>query len=368
VNLIKMDYRKRMKNICNEMKKNNVDYLISGPGPDMFYITGISTVADERMQLCILSEKGELTLLLPEMYKGLLEHSSYDGDLYFWSDEKNPVDYISNIINIKDSEGFALDDKLQYIHLQPLLDFLSNKDIVLSSKITGKIRMIKDEEEISLMKRAALIADRVEGDMADYIKLGMSEKEIAMEIEYRLKKYGGDDISFKPIVACGKNGSLPHHSPGDYRVKKGDFVTLDLGCVINEYCSDTTRTYLIGAPDKEKEEVYRIVQNAGIEAAKMVKPGVKCEDIDSAARDVISKAGYGEYFIHRTGHGIGLEVHENPFIVQGNKLTLRTGMAFSIEPGIYLPERFGVRVEDIVVVTDDGCEVLNKSSRELKVI
>jgi len=363
-----MNYKKRIKNISNEMERYDVDYLIAGPGADMFYITGIKTVADERMQLCILSKKGQVILLLPEMYKGLVDNSSYDGDAFFWSDEEEPADYLPKIIDIENSKRIAMDDKLQYLHTHLLLGFLANKEIILNSEITGKVRIIKDNDEVLFLKKAALIADRVEEDMADYIKTGMLEKEIALEIEYRLKKYGGDDLTFKPIVACGKNGALPHHSPGNYQIKKGDFVTLDLGCVVNGYGSDTTRTYLLGEKDREKEEVYMIVKKAHDKAVESVKPGIKCEDIDSIARNIISAAGFGEYFIHRTGHGIGLEAHERPFIVQGNKMPVEEGMVFSIEPGIYIPDKFGIRIEDIVVVTEDGCKVLNEAPTELRII
>lgn len=355
----------RLNKVCGEMEEQDVDYLLLGPSPALYYLTGIKTVPDERLQLAVVGRDGEIKLIFPEMYRDQINMTDFTGQLSCWGDDQAPAGLVAEALDLKQDSILAVDDLLRFLHFQMIKDLFKGNKLVLASEIMKNARMYKDKKEVKYLREAAVIADKVMNEMKDYLKPGLTEKEIAFQIEFSLKKYGGDGLSFNPIVAAGKNGALPHHNTGQYKVQKGDFVTMDFGCSYQGYCSDITRTYCVGEPDQEMKKVYETVKAAQEEAVAAVKPGLSCADIDRAARKVIEDAGYGKYFVHRTGHGIGLEVHEPPYIVEGNETLLQPGMAFSIEPGIYLPDKFGVRIEDIVVVTSDGCKLLNKVEKKL---
>jgi Xaa-Pro aminopeptidase len=229
--------------------------------------------------------------------------------------------------------------------------------------VLAPLRRVKDDAEIDALRRAGRVADRV----VDEIRAlgsdvaGMTEDALAAEIESRLAAAGGDGVSFEPIVGSGPNGAKPHHAHGDRVVEAGDPVVLDFGARVDGYPSDQTRTLVFGgSPPAEFGRVHDVVREAQEAAVRAVEPGATADAVDRAARDVIE---YGDRFIHRTGHGVGLDVHEEPYIVAGNDLELEPGMVFSVEPGVYLPGRFGVRIEDLVVVTEDGCERLNDADR-----
>ena len=347
------------------MEEMNVDYLLLGPFTNFYYLTGLKTTADERLQLAILDASGDLTLIMPEMYRQQVEERAPEGRRLFWDDKGDPFQLVKDILKVSKETTIAIDDRLNYLHLYPLLDLLGQGTTFPASRVMEGVRSAKEPGEISLMERAAGIADQVVEEMAAFITRGRSEREIALEVETRLKNYGGDELSFSPIVAGGVNSCRPHHSPGNYRLCEGDFVTLDLGCRVEGYCSDITRTYFLGRPSPQQREVYRVVNRAREQAIKALEPGMTCEEADGLAREVIAAAGYGEYFLHRTGHGIGLDCHEIPYLVAGNQELLQEGMVFSVEPGIYLSGNFGVRIEDIVLLTANGARSLNRAPREL---
>jgi len=234
-----------------------------------------------------------------------------------------------------------------------------------ASKVMRDARMFKDETEISFLCKSAELVDQIAGELPGIIRPGMTEKELAMLIENRMKELGADEPSFKTIVASGPNGAEPHYCTGDRQFTKGDFVIVDFGAIVDYYCSDITRTFCLGKATVEMRKIFNVVKDANEAGFQAVLKGCTCEQVDWAARKVIAQAGYGEYFIHRTGHGIGLDYHEEPYIVAGNHKVLEPGMAFSVEPGIYLPGKFGVRIEDIVVVSENGPVRLNRASHEL---
>lgn len=242
----------------------------------------------------------------------------------------------------------------EFVELVPLDDKLN------------KLRMLKDEYEIECIAKAESIGDKAFSHMLEFIQEGLTEKQIALELEYVMKSLGADGLSFDTIAASGPNSSLPHAVPTDRKLQDGDFLTMDFGCIYKGYCSDMTRTVFIGENPTEKQmEVYTVVLKAQREALKLVKPGAKCSDIDACARKIISDAGYGEYFGHGLGHSVGLYIHEEPRCSRKCDTILEAGMTMTIEPGIYLPGEFGVRIEDLVVVTEDGYKNLASSEKNL---
>lgn len=237
-----------------------------------------------------------------------------------------------------------------------------------ASKIINELRLIKDSWEIENLIAAQRIAERAFDDVLRIIKPGISEREIAAEITYRMLKYGGENTSFDPIVVTGANTSMPHGVPGDEKVKNGDFVTMDFGCLYNGYCSDMTRTVAVGSASDEMKRVYDIVLEAQLAGIAAARAGIKGREIDAAARKVISDAGFGQYFGHGFGHGIGLDIHEDPNARPTSEAVMESGAVISAEPGIYLPGRFGVRIEDVVIIEENGCKNITTAKKELIIL
>lgn len=234
--------------------------------------------------------------------------------------------------------------------------------------LVNNLRAAKDEEEIAFMTEAQRITDCVFDKIVKFIKPGLTEREVAARLVYELLLGGADKVSFDPIVVAGPNGSLPHGIPSDRKIESGEFVTLDFGCMYHGYCSDMTRTVAVGEPTEEMRKVYDIVLKAQLAGIAATKAGIPGKEIDAAARKVIEDAGYGEYFGHGYGHSLGLEIHESPNASSSEEKLLPVGAVTSAEPGIYLPGKFGVRIEDVTVYTTDGCTVLTKSPKELLVL
>lgn len=235
--------------------------------------------------------------------------------------------------------------------------------------IVGRLREVKDEQEIARLRAASQLAEGAMLDLLAELKPGISEQEFAARLEYEFKRRGASGSSFSPIVLFGSRSSLPHGMPGEELLEPGDIVLLDLGCIRKSYCSDLTRTFVFGTiPGAWFEDIYRVTLTAQQAALAAVRSGVSCRDVDTVARDIIRDAGYGDYFGHGLGHGVGLEIHEAPRLNMQSEAVLEAGMVVTVEPGIYLPGQGGVRIEDLCVVTPDGCDVLTQSSKELKVL
>jgi len=235
--------------------------------------------------------------------------------------------------------------------------------------LLARLRQCKDAGEVERLRQATTLAEDVLDDLIPEIKAGIAERELAARFEYEFKRRGAEGPSFPPIVLFGARSSLPHGMPGGTQLAEGDVVLLDFGCIRNSYCSDLTRTFAFGnIPDSWFEEIYRVTREAQQAALAAVRPGAACKAVDAVARDHIEKAGYGKYFGHGLGHGVGLEIHEGPRLNKHSDAVLEEGMAFTVEPGIYLPGRGGVRIEDLVVVTGDGCEILTRTPKDLKVL
>lgn len=246
--------------------------------------------------------------------------------------------------------------------------FLKGCELIPAQELLDGLRASKDEEEIAAMLQAQKITDAAFGEILNYIRPGLTEQEVAARLVYELLRRGARKVSFDPIVAAGANGSMPHAVPGETEIQKGMFVTMDFGCVYDGYCSDMTRTVAVGQPTQEMERVYETVlaaQKAGIAAARAGMPG---RELDAAARKVIEEAGYGDYFTHSFGHSLGLEIHESPNASPSETRPLPVGTVISAEPGIYLPGRFGVRIEDVLVLEEGGCRDITQSPKNLIVL
>ena len=264
--------------------------------------------------------------------------------------------------------GFE-DEHISYKQYKTFCDAFSGVELIPMGGKVNSLRQIKSDAELACIEKAESIGDEAFSHILTFLKPGISEREIALELEYTMKRLGASGLSFDTIAASGPHSSLPHAVPDDRRLCEGDFLTMDFGCVYNGYCSDMTRTIFIGsAPTKKQLEVYNTVLHAQTESMKLIKPGAKCSDVDACARSIIADAGYGDYFGHGLGHSVGLYIHEEPRLSRKCDDILKPGMTMTVEPGIYLPGEFGVRIEDLVVVTETGYRNLTASDKELIMI
>jgi len=358
-------YVNRMEKFLGLLREHDYDGALITPSSNLYYLTGMAPQAtEERLFLLVVNKEGESVLIAPKLYKNEVEWENS----VFWGDEENPYEILERVLtslNLK-SGKILVEDTMRasfLIHIERLLEDCTLYPL---SGITRELRMRKDEKELSLMKKAAEIADKVFYEIISRELIGKSEKQVALEIEFLIRELA-DGVSFSPIVASGKNAANPHYTPGNRKIRPGDFVILDFGARYKGYCSDITRTIAVGHPNEKLTEIYEIVKEAQERAFQSVREGIKAKDVDRAARDYISERGYGNYFIHRTGHGLGLEVHEEPYISQTNERILERGMTFTIEPGIYIPNLGGVRIEDDVVVEKKGKRLTN-AERELIIL
>lgn len=355
-------YQRRINNAQKLLSKNNLAALLVTSPQNFFYFSGSWLDSQERLQAIVISPAGDYTIICHEMFKNQI-NVPVGANSLFWRDGE---DAIARLAALLPADGtIAVDNQwpsgnlIQLMALNPQLHFAT------STNVLGLLRRIKDSVEIELLKQSGLCADRVMAGLTKFIRAGITELDVVDEIKRLFKLQGVNQLSFDAIVAAGANGAVPHHQPGDTVLQPGDAVVIDMGGIKNHYCSDITRTFFIGQATPEKEKVYHVVRQAQEAAVEAVKPGVPMKDIDQIARAIITEAGYGDYFTHRTGHGLGIDIHEEPYLAATNDQPLEEGMVVSIEPGIYLPGKFGVRIEDIVVVTKDGAERLNNFPRHI---
>jgi Xaa-Pro dipeptidase len=341
-----------------------VDTLLITPGSDMRYLLGNGNDSHERLTCLVLPVHGDPTLIVPK-----LERPGF-GDLPVevrtWVDGENPHALAAELAGR--ARTVALADTMPALHVLPLRELLPEANQVLATEILRELRMCKDSNEIDELADVAAAIDRVHARVPEVLRAGRTEAEVGADIERLIVEEGHTHAEFV-VVGSGPNGASPHHDVSDRTITTGDIVVVDIGGPnVNGYNSDSTRTYSVGTPAPECAEIYAVLQRAQQAAVDAVRPGARAEDVDAAAREIITAAGYGDNFIHRTGHGIGLDVHEEPYVVAGNGLPLAEGMAFSIEPGVYFPGEWGARIEDIVVVTANGVRPLNVRPHELVVL
>lgn len=343
------------------MLANGVDAVVLSVGSDLPYFTGYSAMPTERVTALVVPADGAVTMYIPLLEAARLPAGEFE--VVAWEEQQDPISLIARQMNGFNSVGVG--DHMWSVFLMRMQEVLPGRRWFEASTLTSQLRMRKDAQEIASLRMAAEATDRVLARIpAELVFAGRTEKEVAKNVADMVLEEG-HDASWFTLIASGPNGASPHHEPGARVMEIGDLVVCDFGGVVAGYHSDVTRTFVVGKPSQIQVEVHSLVQASNQAGRGAIAPGVACQDVDRAARMVIDDAGYGENFIHRTGHGIGLEGHEHPYIIEGNELVLEEGMAFSVEPGIYLPGDFGVRIEDIVVCGDSGVDDLNRAAKEL---
>lgn len=361
----------RLNSISTWMKENRVDVSFITSTENVFYLSGFYSDPNERLLALVLFQEEEPILVCPAMEKEEAKRSGWDKEIIGYSDIENPWELIKNAIykRISKVSNMAIEkEHMNVERFEILSNLLEDISFLTVEEHLRKLRMIKDSMELGKLRQACEFADYAIQVGCSEIKEGKTELDILAAIEFELKKKGITQMSFSTMVLTGANGASPHGTPGLTKIKKGDFVLFDLGVVVDGYCSDITRTIAYGDINETQKEIYDTVLKAQLKALEVSKPGVTCAEIDLTARKIISDAGYGEFFPHRLGHGLGIGVHEYPSLTEKNALLLAEGMVYTIEPGIYVPNVAGVRIEDDVYVTADGVEVLTKFPKELQII
>ncbi|MFJ9046162.1 M24 family metallopeptidase [Streptomyces sp. NPDC102347] len=362
------DYKARMERAARQAADAGLAGLLVAPGPDMVWLTGYTPPAvTERLTLLVLAAGREPVLVVPTLEAPDAERAAGASALALrdWTDGKDPYAATAALL---DAEGrFGVSDNAWALHLLGLQQVLPRTAYVSLTEALPMLRAVKDPAELDRLAAAGAAADATFEEIRNVAFAGRLESEVAADLAALLRRFGHSQVDFT-IVASGPNGANPHHEAGNRRIGRGDMVVLDFGGLKDGYGSDTSRTVHVGEPTEEERRVHDVVRAAQEAGFRAVRPGAACQDVDRAARAVIADAGYGEYFIHRTGHGIGVTTHEPPYMIEGEEQPLVPGMCFSVEPGVYLPGRFGVRIEDIVTVTEDGGRRLNGTTREMVIV
>lgn len=368
--MTKVTIKNRQQQLQESLIKNGFKAVALNPGPDLTYFTGLDFHLMERPIIGIFPAEGIPILVLPELEQQKLSGLDYEIRGFCYTEDLSTWQGVMTDAFTETELGSGklgvIPNRLRLLELKYLEEALPEADITSAQPIISSLRMVKGDHEIELMEEAAMIAECALTATLSAIKPGVTEKEIASKLVGRLLHHGSDpDLPFFPIVAFGPNSANPHAVPTSRELNSGDLVLIDWGATCEGYYSDITRTFAMGDIHPELEQIADFVRKANAAGRSVVKAGVTARSVDQAARKVIDEAGYGEFFIHRTGHGLGREAHEAPYISQYDKTILKPGMTFTIEPGIYLPGRGGVRIEDDILVTEDGCKSLTQLPREL---
>jgi len=360
-----MDYQSRIDRLRERMVTVACDLFVLAPGSNLRYFTGFNDDPLERLLLCVLPLDSEPVFVAPKLFQNQIQQESPFQDVRIWLDVDGPGKVLAETLtDLRSRSGKTLvDDRMSMAIFKVLGEALGHNEAASGGEILADLRLCKEPEELDCMKRAAEIADAALERILERGLAGMSEQDVSEALKSEMRSRGANGSSFEPIVGAGPNGATGHHRPGSRRIAVGDAVILDFGCQVEGYCSDMTRTVICSAPSEEVERVYRIVQTAQEAAVAAVRPGMEAQEIDKIANELVLRSGLGER--HRTGHGIGLDVHEPPYIGKGQRTVLEEGMTFSVEPGIYLRGRFGVRIEDVVAVTRTGAEPMSGFTRAL---
>jgi len=361
-------YKTRTEKLVEVLKRKEIGGFIFSISLNMYYFTDFFDLQMERFLALFVPSKGDPVFLIPELYYDQIRKTTWIKNIITWADREDPFEKMASIIKEKklSNSKIAVDNTLRSDHLLALQEKLPQVKFISGDKYISPLRRIKSNYEKDLMMHIGSIHDKVYKKAISAIQIGVSELKIANLIIDTFKELGAKCGSIPhPTVASGPHSAQPHYRATDKIIANGDSVVIDCCGDYKHYKSDMTRTVFLGKPSKEYLKIYDTVRKAQETGVKSVKPGRTCEEIDQIARDIIEDEGYGKYFIHRTGHGLGLEVHEEPYICKDNKLVLEPGMAFSVEPGIYLPGKYGVRIEDCVIVTENGAESFTNFTHNL---
>ncbi len=363
-------YAHRLRAAASAAADAGLAGLVITPGYDLRYLVGSRAQTFERLTALVLPAAGDPTIVVPRLELASLKDSAVPElgvAVRDWVDGDDPYRLVAEALPGNAPFAVAVTDSMPALHLLPLADVLGAVP-VLATDVLRTLRMIKDAAEVDALRKAGAAIDRVHARVPEFLVPGRTEADVAADIAEAIVAEGHSEVAFI-IVGSGPHGADPHHECSDRELVAGDIVVVDIGGPYDPgYNSDSTRTYSIGEPDPEVSRRYAVLQRAQRAAVEVVRPGVTAEQVDAAARDVLADEGLAEAFVHRTGHGIGLSVHEEPYIVAGNALPLQEGMAFSVEPGIYFPGQWGARIEDIVIVTADGALSVNNRPHDLVVV
>ncbi|MER7746150.1 aminopeptidase P family protein [Streptomyces bacillaris] len=361
------EYRARMARAAESAGAAGLAGVVVAPGPDLVHLTGYRPVSTERLTLLVLRPGEEPVLVVPtlEAPDAAAATGAPALALRDWTDGTDPYAVTAPLLG--DRGRFAVSDNTWAMHLLGLQRALPGTTYTALTEALPMLRAVKDTAELERLAAAGAAADATYEEILKVRFSGRREVDVAADLAALLQHFGHSQVDFT-VVGSGPNGANPHHEAGTRTIERGDTVVLDFGGLKHGYGSDTSRTVHVGEPTAEEQRVHDIVREAQQAGCAAVRPGVACQEIDRAARAVITESGYGERFIHRTGHGIGVTTHEPPYMIEGEEQPLVPGMCFSVEPGIYLPGRFGVRIEDIVTVTEDGGRRLNTTARELAIV
>lgn len=361
----------RINQLSQWMKETDVQVSFLTSTENVFYLSNFYSNPHERLIGVAVFQDAEPFLVCPAMEKEDARNSGWAYEIIGYTDIENPWEFIQKAVSKRVDSVTRLGVEKEHLNVEryeELSRIFSGASFVSAEEKLRKLRMIKDEKELEAIRKACELTDyAIEVGCAE-IKEGRTELEVLAAIEFELKKKGVASMSFSTMVLTGANGASPHGNPGQTKIQKGDLVLFDLGVIVDNYCSDITRTVAFGDINEKQKEIYDTVLRAELAAIAASKPGIACSEVDLTARNIITEAGYGEYFPHRLGHGLGISVHEYPSLTETNSLLLEKGMVFTIEPGIYVPGVAGVRIEDDVVVTDSGLEILTKFPKELQII
>ncbi|MFI1211564.1 aminopeptidase P family protein [Streptomyces sp. NPDC020802] len=362
------DYRARMERAARAAAEAGLAGLLVAPGPDLVWLTGYAPpAATERLTLLVLTAGRDPVLVVPTLEAPDAEKAAGAPALTLrdWTDGKDPYAATAPLL---DSAGrFGVSDNAWALHLLGLQKQLPGTSYVSLTEGLPMLRAVKDAAELERLAAAGAAADDTYEEILKVAFAGRRESDVAGDLADLLRRFGHEQVDFT-VVGSGPNGANPHHEAGGRIIEHGDTVVLDFGGLKHGYGSDTSRTVHVGEPSAEEQRVHDVVRAAQEAACEAVRPGIACQDVDRVARAYITEAGYGDRFIHRTGHGIGVTTHEPPYMIEGEEQPLVPGMCFSVEPGVYLPGRFGVRIEDIVTVTEGGGRRLNGTPREMAVV
>lgn len=353
-------FKKRIEKLRGLMNENGIDAVLLVGDYNRNYLSGFTG----NESFSVITEN-KAFFITDSRFTEQAKHQVKDYEVIQYNKNTSFQDFLGELVKNNGIKKLGFEENIISFATYNLYKSKVQCELLPMEGIVEKIRVIKDESELQLIKKAAEIADKAFEHMLKFIKTGMTEREIGLELEFHMKKLGATDLSFPSIVASGVRSSLPHGEATDKVVNKGEFLTLDYGCVYEGYCSDMTRTVVIGEPSEKMIEVYNTVLEAQERALKAYRPGASAIDVDETARGYIREKGYGDYFGHGLGHGVGREIHEAPSVGYRSTEKLKTGMVVTDEPGIYIPGFGGVRVEDLLVITENGSEVLSKSPKQL---